>query len=47
MQQNQNEYKQHNIELPKSDKLDDQKEDIINENHSKKNFWSRLFGNSK
>lgn len=39
-----NEYKQQNKELPKDDKLDEQKEDIINESHSKKSFWSRLFG---
>ena len=40
-----NEYKQQNSELTKDDKLDDQKEDMINENHSKKSFWSRIFGN--
>lgn len=33
-----NEYKQQNSELTKDDKLDDQKEDMINENHSKKVF---------
>ena len=40
-----NEYKQQNSELTKDDKLDDQKEDMINEIHSKKSFWRRLFGN--
>lgn len=40
-----NEYKQQNSELTKDDKLDDQKEDMINEKHSKKSFWSRIFGN--
>ena len=40
-----NEYKQQNSELTTDDKLDDQKEDMINENHSKKSFWSRIFGN--
>ena len=40
-----NEYKQQNSELTKDDKLDDQKEDMINEIHSKKSFWKRLFGN--
>ena len=40
-----NEYKQQNSELTKDDKLDDQKEDKINEIHSKKSFWRRLFGN--
>ena len=40
-----NEYKQQNSELTKDDKLDDQKEDMINEIHSKKSFWSKLFGN--
>ena len=40
-----NEYKQQNSELTTDDKLDDQKEDMINEIHSKKGFWSRLFGN--
>ncbi|MDS3879380.1 DUF536 domain-containing protein [Staphylococcus hominis] len=40
-----NEYKQQNSELTKDDKLDDQKEYMINENHSKKSFWRRLFGN--
>jgi len=40
-----NEYKQQNSELTKDDKLDYQKEDMINENHSKKSFWSRIFGN--
>ena len=39
-----NEYKQQNSELTKDDKLDDQKKDTINENHSKKSFWSRIFG---
>lgn len=39
------EYKQQNRELTKDDKLVDQKEDTINENHSKKSFWSRIFGN--
>ena len=40
-----NEYKQQNSEFTKDDKLDDQKEDMINEIHSKKSFWKRLFGN--
>ena len=40
-----NEYKQQNSELTTDDKLDDQKEDMINEIHSKKSFWRRLFGN--
>ena len=40
-----NEYKQQNSELTKDDKLDDQKEAMITENHSKKSFWSRIFGN--
>lgn len=40
-----NEYKQQNSELTKDDKLDDQKEDMINEIHSKKSFWKRLFSN--
>ena len=40
-----NEYNQQNSELTIDDKLDDQKEDIINEIHSKKSFWRRLFGN--
>ena len=40
-----NEYKQQNSELTTDDKIDDQKEDMINENHSKKSFWRRLFGN--
>ena len=40
-----NEYKQQNSELTKDDKLDDQKEDMMNEIHSKKSFWKRLFGN--
>lgn len=39
------EYKQQNSELTTDDKLDDQKEDMINEIHSKKSFWRRLFGN--
>ena len=38
--------KQQDSESQKSDKTDgDQKEDIRNENYSKKSFWSRLFGN--
>lgn len=40
-----NEYNQQNSELTIDDKLDDQKEDIINEIHSKKSIWRRLFGN--
>lgn len=40
-----NEYKQQNSELTTDDKLDDQKEDMINEIHSKKSIWRRLFGN--
>lgn len=40
-----NEYNQQNSELTTDDKLDDQKEDIINEIHSKKSIWRRLFGN--
>ena len=40
-----NEYKQQNSELTTDDKIDDQKEDMINEIHSKKSFWRRLFGN--
>lgn len=38
--------KQQDSESQQSDKIDgEQKEDIRNENHSKKSFWSRLFGN--
>lgn len=40
-----NEYKQQNSELTTDDKLDDQKEGMINEIHSKKSIWRRLFGN--
>ncbi|MDS3852926.1 DUF536 domain-containing protein [Staphylococcus hominis] len=41
-----NEYKQQNSESQQDVKLNgDQKEDIVNENHSKKSFWRRLFGN--
>ncbi|MGC7720132.1 DUF536 domain-containing protein [Staphylococcus epidermidis] len=41
-----NEYKQQNNESQQDDKIkDEQNEDIRNENHSKKSFWSRLFGN--
>lgn len=37
---------QQDSESQQSDKIDgEQKEDIRNENHSKKSFWSRLFGN--
>lgn len=40
------ENKQQDSESQQSDKIDgEQKEDIRNENHSKKSFWSRLFGN--
>ena len=38
--------KQQDNESQQGDKIDDeQKEDIRNEKHSKKSFWSRLFGN--
>lgn len=38
--------KKQDSESQQSDKIDgEQKEDIRNENHSKKSFWSRLFGN--
>ncbi|MBF2262683.1 DUF536 domain-containing protein [Staphylococcus capitis] len=38
--------KQQDSESQQSDKIDgEQKENIRNENHSKKSFWSRLFGN--
>ena len=41
-----NEDKQQNNESQQDDKIkDEQNEDIRNENHSKKSFWSRLFGN--
>ncbi|PTK54267.1 DUF536 domain-containing protein [Staphylococcus haemolyticus] len=41
-----NEDKQQNNDLQHGDQIDDaQKEDIRNENHAKKSFWSRLFGN--
>lgn len=41
-----NEYKQQNNESQQDDKIkDEQNENIRNENHSKKSFWSRLFGN--
>ncbi|WP_422785325.1 DUF536 domain-containing protein [Staphylococcus chromogenes] len=41
-----NEYKQQNSESQQGNKVDDaQKENIRNENHAKKSFWSRLFGN--
>lgn len=40
-----NEYKQQNSELTTDDKSDDQKEGMINEIHSKKSIWRRLFGN--
>lgn len=41
-----NDDKQQNNESRQYDKIkDEQKEDIRNENHSKKSFWSRLFGN--
>lgn len=38
--------KQQDSELQQGNKIDgEQKEDIRNENHSKKSFWSKLFGN--
>ncbi|MGZ9481950.1 DUF536 domain-containing protein [Staphylococcus epidermidis] len=38
--------KQQYSELQQGNKIDgEQKEDIRNENHSKKSFWSKLFGN--
>ncbi|RZI07748.1 DUF536 domain-containing protein [Staphylococcus aureus] len=38
--------KQQDSEPQQSNKIDgEQKEDIRNENHSKKSFWSKLFGN--
>ena len=41
-----NDDKQQNNESQQDDKIkDEQNEDIRNENHSKKSFWSRLFGN--
>jgi hypothetical protein len=38
--------KQQDSELQQGNKIDgEQKEDIRNENHLKKSFWSKLFGN--
>jgi acetolactate synthase regulatory subunit len=40
--------KQQDSELQQGNKIDgEQKEDIRNENHLKKSFWSKLFGNLK